>query len=714
MNEVERMAWSDDDLVFHAPSVKKFSEDQERDDKGRFASGGSGGRDIPSYEQLSAMKTVTGPLGSQGGVWKQDGSGQKFLMKPLKDMKHGFNEIAAGAVYHIAGIKFPNTGIVKDEKGKAFLVSEKIDGLKELRGSEWKSNPELQAKAAEGFGVDALLSHWDVHGMSGDNTLVDKNGDPVRIESGGAMAFRAMGGTKDSFSPSGSWTELQSMRESNQGRAMYGKMTDAQAADSLERAAKIDLNAVQARWDQMGVPRNVSDPWKATLEARQAQIPAIVATLRKTDKLLSNALKRARLFLAANETGKVGAMSTITDVRIIAKQGDLYLLQRDGKLNDQAQVFDADSATFIGKDNIHTLIAKGNWEFTDKVPFYVKQGIAKAIANERVVEFASAKNAIKKARELLKYNSDQERESNGRFGSGGGDDGGGKFPKAGTVDNNGQDKVMHVGNDPKPFVFDRDSTAYKHLIADGKGGWKFDAKRQALHEAVVKKFTGGVPASTDPTVHMLGGGPAAGKSTATNDPALGIPRTIDSGGNEAVLVNPDACKAEIPEYQQGLANGDRSVAGTSHEESSYMAQMVVHAALDGGKDIVLDGTGNSRLASAMAKIDIGREAGYKVIGTYVTCPTQSAVDRAEARGQREGRYVNTDVIQSTHASVSAIFPDLAPNFDSVRLIDTTNSKPGDLATVIATGTRGEDMTIIDPAAYQTFLDKAKEGPLRDS
>ena len=268
--------------------IKRDVSDEERDKNGRFAGGGSSGEGMPSHTQLSGMERVSGPLGSQGGNWYKDSSADKtYLAKPLESDAHGYNEIAAGAVYHEAGVKFPNTGLTKDENGKPLLVSEKIEGLSEKSASWWASHPDAQAKAAENFGVDALLSHWDVHGLSADNTLIDKNGDPVRIESGGAMAFRAMGSPKgDAFSPTGAWSEPASMRTSDQGRAMYGKMTDAQVADSLERAGKIDLGNVQSRWDALGIPRETSDPWMKTLEARQAQIPALVASLRGVNKAL--------------------------------------------------------------------------------------------------------------------------------------------------------------------------------------------------------------------------------------------------------------------------------------------------------------------------------------------------------------------------------------------------------------------------------------------
>jgi hypothetical protein len=241
------------------------------DDRGEWTAG-----DVPTYSALMNMPRIPGPLGSQGGEWRQSSNGKQYLVKPLQDQTHGFNEIAAGAVYREAGVKFPNTGMTRDSHGNYYLVSEKYPGLVQRSGSWWSQHPEVQDAAARDFGTDALLSHWDVLGLGADNTLVDKSGSPVRIESGGAMQFRAMGDSKPGFSSDSDWVEPESMRTSPQGRSMYGKMTDAQAADSLDRASAIDLDAVQDRWDALGIPRTTSDPWMATLQARQEKIPGIV------------------------------------------------------------------------------------------------------------------------------------------------------------------------------------------------------------------------------------------------------------------------------------------------------------------------------------------------------------------------------------------------------------------------------------------------------
>lgn len=247
-----------------------------------------------------------------------------------------------------------------------------------------------------------------------------------------------------------------------------------------------------------------------------------------------------------------------------------------------------------------------------------------------------------------------------------------------------------------------------HLVADGKGGWKLDGEAQQRLGERIAAATANVPKSSDPTLHMLGGGPASGKSTITEDPRYGIPTTGDhSTARQAVLVNSDEEKGANPTYQRMLAAGDPRAAAFCHEESSYFAKQIQAAAMKNSQDVVLDGTGNSKLASVVGKIDAAHDAGYKVNASYVTCPTDEAVSRAAGRAEQTGRVVPESTIRSTHASVSRIVPEIASRFDSFKLVDTT---PGgkDSGKVIAETTLGKPLTVTSPSAYQTFLDKGKE------
>ena len=209
---------------------------------------------------------------------------------------------------------------------------------------------------------------------------------------------------------------------------------------------------------------------------------------------------------------------------------------------------------------------------------------------------------------------------------------------------------------------------------------------------------------------MLGGGPAAGKSTATGNPNLGIPNTEAGKGKiEAVLVNPDEVKDMIPEYVAGKNAGDKAAANNVHEESSIIAKEILSDALKSGKDVVLDGTGDTSVRSVSGKIEAARAAGYNVKATYVTCPTDVAVQRNENRFLTTGRYVQQQVVENTHASVSRIAPDAASLFDSFQLIDSMQKNDsGSNGKVIAETTLGQPLTVHDKTAYDAFVAKGKQ------
>ncbi len=238
-------------------------------------------------------------------------------------------------------------------------------------------------------------------------------------------------------------------------------------------------------------------------------------------------------------------------------------------------------------------------------------------------------------------------------------------------------------------------SAAPHLRQKPDGSYEFTPERQALHDKIVADAVSGVPTSADPTYYVMGGGPAAGKSTMLKDSKVSIPSK-----DKAVQVNPDDVKEKLPEWDR--MQGDTNRAAYTHEESSYIAKRIQAAAFETNRDVVADGTGDSSVSSMSNKIKKARDANYRVVGNYATVPTQVAIDRANARGARTGRYVPESVIRGTHAGVSDVLPKIASQFDEINLFDTT----GDLV-LLASGKNGK-FTVNDQDGYNAFLAKAGE------
>lgn len=246
------------------------------------------------------------------------------------------------------------------------------------------------------------------------------------------------------------------------------------------------------------------------------------------------------------------------------------------------------------------------------------------------------------------------------------------------------------------------NSAYQYLQSVGDH-WEFTPERQKMHEKIIAgklaEYHG--KKSDKPTYMVLGGGPAAGKSSVMS-------LSVDQE-NPPLTVNPDDMKAEIPEYNEEVQKGNRNASGIAHEESSYLAKKLQASAQAAGYDIMLDGTGDGSVASMRKKISDARAAGCKVVGAYVTAPTDACVSRALSRGERTGRFVSERVLRSTHIKVSQILPQIIEDFDELNLYD--NEVPKGVAPIhVLSYTREGGVRVLDQDRYQKFLDKGKESP----
>lgn len=224
---------------------------------------------------------------------------------------------------------------------------------------------------------------------------------------------------------------------------------------------------------------------------------------------------------------------------------------------------------------------------------------------------------------------------------------------------------------------------------DADGNWT--PQRQKLHDEIVASTLSGAHPVDHPTVTFFGGGPASGKST------------VMSVEENNVVVDADAMKAKLPEYNDMIKRGDSRAAAFSHEESSYLSSRVMNEGVAGGYNVTLDGTGDSSIGKLEKKVAVARAAGATVNAKYVTVDTDEAVRRATLRGQRTGRVVPESVIRETHANVSRTFNDAIKEdlFDSVQLWDNNGSKP----LLIGEKPTGGKWHVNDETAWRSFLGK---------
>lgn len=247
---------------------------------------------------------------------------------------------------------------------------------------------------------------------------------------------------------------------------------------------------------------------------------------------------------------------------------------------------------------------------------------------------------------------------------------------------------------------------WHHMVMGPDGQYEISQERRALHTKIMEEATNGIPTQAEPTFHLLGGGPASGKTSVVKSGIIGeFPSR-----KEAVYLNADDVKGKLPEFDRmrfSPTDGDFfNAAAFSHEESSIVTKRIQTRAIFQGQDVVLDGTGDSSVEKLAGKVKEATNAGYKLNALYVTVPTDVAWDRAAKRAfGEEKRYVPEFVVRGTHADVSRTFVDAIAKglFNKVTLVDNTTR--GNMV-VIGQGS-GSNFTIQDQGLYDAFVEKGK-------
>jgi HK97 family phage portal protein len=223
---------------------------------GKGGSGGGADADLPAASELEKVGTLGG---STGAVLAKDKDGNQYVVKGGNSPEHIRSEAAANDIYAAAGVPVPPHSLDESDPASPKQVTRFVEGtpIGNLTGAKFEA---AASQLREHFAADALMANWDVIGMNGDNVLVPKDGSPPqRVDNGGSLTFRAQGGPK-AFGPKVG--ELESMRTSDQGRRIFGKLNNNQIAAqirdlgrrraSIIRAAPKELReTISARLDYM-------------------------------------------------------------------------------------------------------------------------------------------------------------------------------------------------------------------------------------------------------------------------------------------------------------------------------------------------------------------------------------------------------------------------------------------------------------------------------
>lgn len=149
--------------------------------------------------EVKASKQITGTLGtSKGGTFTGFSDGINRYIKEAKSLDHAREEVLASKLYELAGVPAAKMQVTT-LKGKPAISSEIISGAQQLSKFEPYQYPNIKG-IHEHHPADAWLANWDWGGFGPENylgnLLVDAQNDVHRIDFGGALSRRGLGGSK--------------------------------------------------------------------------------------------------------------------------------------------------------------------------------------------------------------------------------------------------------------------------------------------------------------------------------------------------------------------------------------------------------------------------------------------------------------------------------------------------------------------------------------
>ena len=219
-------------------------------------------------------------MGSNPGGIYTDENGKQWYVKLSQSDDHARTEVLADQLYADSGVPAAGLRLADVGNGKLGTASPMIDGAK-ADLSHHLNDKAYMDKIQEGFAVDAWLANWDVAGAVYDNIITDGHGNPVRIDPGGALQYRAQGSPKgDAFgNKADEWDTLRN-NPGSPSTALFGKMTDQQLIDSAAKVVAFDDKKIDFSVDALGFDKTTQNMLKERLKARRDDIASRADALK--------------------------------------------------------------------------------------------------------------------------------------------------------------------------------------------------------------------------------------------------------------------------------------------------------------------------------------------------------------------------------------------------------------------------------------------------
>ena len=227
---------------------------------------------------------VDGKKGStQGALFKDQHLNTVHYVKWSDSDLRPRVEALTGALYALADVPVPIQRVI-DFKNQTAVMSDWLDDASPMTVVQLKRHPDVRRN----FVVDAWLANWDVVGANGVNIVKGPGDKAYRVDLGGSLLFRAMGGGK-SLSPEVG--ELTSMLDSGQNAVaaqVFAGVTDAELKAGAEKVGKISDQQIDDAVDQLGIPKT----------SPEYPVSSFGETAKDLPELLKSRLKQRRDYLA--------------------------------------------------------------------------------------------------------------------------------------------------------------------------------------------------------------------------------------------------------------------------------------------------------------------------------------------------------------------------------------------------------------------------------
>jgi predicted ABC-type ATPase len=218
--------------------------------------------------------------------------------------------------------------------------------------------------------------------------------------------------------------------------------------------------------------------------------------------------------------------------------------------------------------------------------------------------------------------------------------------------------------------------------------------RHGLHDKIVAETLAGVAPQVSPVLYVMAGGGGSGKGYVR----ARLEASGDIPTRNRALVDPDAIKEKLPEWQSFTAAGDGRAAETLHEESSMLTKRIRAEAAKRKVDVVLEMT----LADAGGTRELFerfRRSGYEIRLFGVATDARRAAALAGQRAKRSNRWVPWPELLKAHRDLAAAFAGYAPLVDRASLFDANGEQPELIA---ERGTTGQ-LAVVDATKFHRWL-----------